>query len=83
MVYLIIDVIHFIVSSILLTMAIRSFLKTRITAMLYLTMGFAFITFGHLFSDIYFIDNVYMDKLYSEIFDIIGLILLIIAVKKS
>ncbi len=81
--YLIIDAVHFIVSFILLTMAIRSFLKTRADAMLYLILGFGSITFGHLFLDIYFIDNIYSNKLYSEIFDIAGLILLILAVKKS
>lgn len=80
---LIVDILRFIVSFILLFMAVHSFLKTRIPAMLYLTIGFAFITFGHLFIDIYFFDNVYQNKIFSELSDILGLIALIIAVKKS
>lgn len=80
---LIVDIVRFIVSFILLFMAARSFLKTRIPAMLYLTVGFAFITFGHLLSDIYFFDNAVQDKIFSELSDIIGLSALIIAVKKS
>lgn len=91
MVNIIIDIIHFIVGFILLYMAIRSYLKTRIPAMLYLVLGFALITFGHLSMDIYFyydkyIHSLYYDRyihsLYSEIFDILGLSALIIAVKK-
>ncbi|WP_456303693.1 DUF7521 family protein [Candidatus Methanoperedens nitratireducens] len=52
---LIIDIIRFTVSFILLVIATRSFLKTRISAMFYLTLGFGLITFGHLLSDIYFL----------------------------
>lgn len=80
---LLVDIVRFIVSFVLLILAARSFLKTRIPAMLYLSIGFAFITFGHLISDIYFFDNAIKDKIYSELSDIIGLIALIIAVKKS
>jgi len=82
MVNIIIDIIHFIVGFILLYMAIRSYLKTRIPAMLYLVLGFALITFGHLTLDIYFYYDRYIHSFYSEIFDIMGLSALIIAVKK-
>jgi hypothetical protein len=82
MVNVIIDIIHFIIGFILLYMAIRSYLKTRIPAILYLVLGFALITFGHLSLDIYFYYNIYINSLYSEIFDILGLSALIIAVKK-
>ncbi len=82
MVNVIIDLIHFIVGFILLYMAIRSYLKTRIPAMLYLVLGFALITFGHLSLDIYFYYDIYINSIYSEIFDILGLSALIIAVKK-
>lgn len=82
MVNIIIDIVHFIVGFILLYMAIRSYLKTRIPAMLYLVLGFALITFGHLSLDIYFYYDLYIHSIYSEIFDILGLSALIIAVKK-
>ncbi len=51
--------------------------------MLYLTTGFALITIGNLFSTIYYVDDVRMDKLLANIFDILGMIALIIAVRKS
>lgn len=81
--YLIVDVIRFIVSFILLATAARAFLKTKSPAMFYLALGFAFITLGHLFSDIYFYNNTELNMLNSEIFDIIGLISLIVAIKKA
>jgi hypothetical protein len=82
MVNIIIDIVHFIVGFTLLYMAVRSYLKTRIPAMLYLVLGFALITFGHLSLDIYFYYNIYINSTYSELFDILGLSALIIAVKK-
>ncbi len=81
MVNVIIDIIHFIVSFILVTISIRSYLKTRLPAMMYLVLGFILISFGHLFADIYFYDDVYINTVLAEIFDILGLIALIIAVK--
>lgn len=83
MVYPILDVIHFILGFILLAMAVRSYFKTRISAMFYLILGFFFLTFGHLFVDIYFFHDLYMNKIFSEVFDILGLLALIIAVKKT
>lgn len=80
---ILVDVIHFIVGSILVIISMRAFLKTRIHAMLYLTIGFTLITVGHLFTDFYYFENVEMDKLLPEIFDILGLIALIIAIHKS
>lgn len=82
MVYAILDIIHFILGFILLFMAFRSYLKTRISAMIYLILGFFFLTFGHLFVDIYFFHDLDMNKIFSEIFDILGLLALIIAVTK-
>ncbi len=74
---------RFFLGLILTTIALQAFLKTRTSNMLYLTTGFALITIGNLFSTIYYVDDVRMDKLLANIFDIIGLIALIIAVKKS
>lgn len=82
MVYVIVDIVHFIVSLILVVISIRSYLKTRLPAILYLVISFVLISFGHLFSDIYFYNNIYINEVLSEIFNIIGLITLIIAVKK-
>lgn len=79
----IIDIIRFGVGSVLIVLALRAYLKTRISAMLFLTLGFTLLTIGHLFADIYFFENIEKGRLLSEIFDILGLIALIIAVKKS
>ncbi len=81
--YFIIDIIRFSIGFILLALAMRAFLKTGLPAMLYLTIGFGLLTIGHLFADIYFFNSADMAKLFSEVFDILGLMALIIAVKKS
>ncbi|KCZ70819.1 hypothetical protein ANME2D_02844 [Candidatus Methanoperedens nitroreducens] len=81
--YFIIDIIRFSIGFILLALAMRAFLKTRLPAMLYLTIGFALLTVGHLLADIYFFNSVDMARLFSEVFDILGLMALIIAIKKS
>ena len=78
-----IGAIRFFVGLILIIIALRAYLKTRTSDMLYLTMGFALITIGNLFSTIYYFDDVRMDKLLANVFDILGLIALIIAVRKS
>jgi uncharacterized membrane protein len=74
---------RFLVGLILIIIAMRAFLKTRTSDMFYLTLGFALITIGNLFSTIYYVDDVRMDKLLANVFDILGLIALIIAVRKS
>ncbi|HEY9205599.1 MAG TPA: hypothetical protein VIO58_06720 [Candidatus Methanoperedens sp.] len=51
--------------------------------MFYLTVGFALITAGNLFSTLYYVEDLRMDKLLSNAFDILGLLALMIAVKKS
>jgi len=81
MVYAIVDIIHFTVSFTLVVISIRSYLKTRLPAILYLVVGFILISFGHLFADIYFYNDAYINNVLSETFDIMGLIALIIAVK--
>ncbi len=74
---------RFFVGLILIVIAMRAFLKTRTSDMLYLTIGFALITIGNIFSTIYYVDDARMDKLLANIFDILGLIALIIAVRES
>lgn len=78
-----VSVIRFLVGITLTIIGLRAFLGTRNSAMIYLTAGFALITVGNLFSTLYYVNDVRMDKLLSNIFDIIGLIALIIAIKKS
>ena len=78
-----IGAVRFFVGLILVIIAVRAFLKTRTSDMLYLTLGFTLITIGNLFSTIYYVDDARMDKLLANVFDILGLIALIIAVRKS
>ncbi len=79
----IINYLRFIVGFILVVIALRAFLKTRTSDMLYLVLGFTLITVGDMFSAIYYINDVRMENLLSNVFDILGLIALIIAVKKG
>jgi len=78
-----ISIVRFVAGLFLTIIAMRAYLRTRITAMLYLTAGFTLITIGDIFSTIYYINDFRMDKLLSNIFEIFGLVALIIAVKKS
>jgi uncharacterized membrane protein len=78
-----IGAVRFFVGLILVIIAMRAYLKTRTSDMFYLTSGFTLITIGNLFSTIYYVDDIRMDKLLANIFDILGLIALIIAVRKS
>ncbi len=82
-IFTITGIVRFLAGFILTIMAFRAFRGTRNSAMLYLTIGFAFITVGNLFSSLYYIEDLRMDKLLSNVFDIIGLITLIIAIIKS
>ncbi len=74
---------RFFVGLVLIIIAMRAFLRARTSDMFYLTTGFTLITIGNLFSTIYYVDDARMDKLLANIFDILGLISLIIAVRKS
>jgi uncharacterized membrane protein len=78
-----IGAVRFFVGLILVIIAMRAYLKTRTSDMFYLTAGFTLITIGNLFSTIYYVDDIRMDKLLANIFDILGLIALIVAVRKS
>jgi hypothetical protein len=78
-----INVIRFITGFILIVISIRAYLKTKYSAMLFLTLGFGLITVGDIFSAVYFANNANLDNLLSDVFDILGLIALIIAVIKS
>ncbi|HWR26269.1 MAG TPA: hypothetical protein VN316_00145 [candidate division Zixibacteria bacterium] len=82
MLEIIFGIIHFILSFVLLFLAVRAYLRTKLPAIFYLTLGFAIITLGHLLFDIYYEDNIEMQR-FDDIFDIMGFIAFIIAVKKS
>jgi hypothetical protein len=81
MISLLINIIRFVVGFILMVIALRAFLKTRTFSMFYLTLGFTLLTFGDAFSAVFYIDNVFIDNLLSDIFDTLGMVTLIIAVK--
>ncbi|HMB45131.1 MAG TPA: hypothetical protein VKL21_04845 [Candidatus Methanoperedens sp.] len=57
-------------------------MKSKATAMLYLTFGFTLMTIGDLASAIYYLEDLHMYKVVSQTFDILGLAALIIAVEK-
>ncbi|PWB56767.1 MAG: hypothetical protein C3F06_00620 [Candidatus Methanoperedenaceae archaeon] len=78
-----IGAVRFFVGLILVIIAMRAYSRTKTSDMFYLTMGFALITIGNLFSTIYYVDDARMDKLLANVFDILGLIALIIAIRKS
>jgi hypothetical protein len=76
-------VIRFLVGISLSIIGLRAFLGTKNPAMLYLTAGFGLITVGNLFSTLYYVEDLRMDRLLSNAFDIIGMVTLMIAVRKS
>ncbi len=80
--YLILHIIHVAVGFILLSMAVRSYLKTRISSMLYFILGFFFLTFSHLIADVYFFNDHLMYTVISEVFETLGLFALLIGVIK-
>ncbi len=57
-------------------------MRTKLSAMFYLTLGFAILAIGHLLFEVYYYNNVEMER-FDEVFDTFTLIAFIIAVKKS
>jgi hypothetical protein len=74
---------RFLLGFVLIVISLRAYSKSRSSAMLFLVLGFSSLTLGDFFSAIYFTNNVYLDNLISDAFDIPGFIALIIAVGKS
>ncbi len=81
MISILVNITRFVVGFILMAMALRAFLKTRTSGMFYLTLGFTLLTLGNAFSAVFYIDNVFIDNLLSDSFDILGMIALIVAVR--
>ncbi len=77
------NAVRFFVGFILMAISFRAFLKSKTSAMLYLTCGFTLIAVGNLSSAIFYIDDLQMYKIVSQTFDIFGLVALIIAVEKA
>ncbi len=55
---IILGVNHFIMSSVLLFIALRAYLRTKLPSILYYFLGFAIIATGHVVIDIFFYNNV-------------------------
>ncbi len=69
--------------SILLAMAVKSFIRNRLSSTFFLLAAFTSITFGNLYADIYFPDSMDTNNIIGDVFNTIGLVALIIAVTKS
>ncbi len=83
MILYLVNFIRLITGLILMLIALRAFLRTRTTSMFYLTIGFSLLTLGDLFSSVFYVNNLYLDNMFSDIFDILGMISLIISVKEN
>ncbi len=79
---IIVSIVHLIVSSVLLFFAVRAYLRTKLVSVFYTMLGFATIVIGHLFFDVFYNNSAELWRL-DEIFDDIGFIMFIIALKKS
>ncbi len=79
---IIVSAVHVIVSSILLFFAVRAYLRTKLPSVFYSMLGFAIIVMGYLVFDLVYFNNNELKRL-DEVFDDIGFIMLIIALKKS
>ena len=79
---IILSIIHFIVSSVLLFIALRAYLRTKLPSILYYFLGFAIIAVGHILIDVFFYNNIEMWR-FDEIFDLLGFTAFILALKKS
>ncbi len=78
-----VNVARFMMAIILAGIAMRAFLRTRSPAMFYITFGFTLMSVGNIFSAIYYLDNARMNDLLSDSFDILGMVALMVALKKG
>ena len=78
----ILSIVHFTLGSILVFFAAKAYLRTKHSSIFYSMLGFAIIAIGHLLFDILYFYNTEMWRI-DEIFDDVGFIMLIIALKKS
>jgi len=82
---IIITTIHVFVGLILVFYAAKAYKKTKYPPMLLLVAGFSVLILGEtVIEDVfYFLQNNFLQELLAESFEIVGFIILILAVKKS
>lgn len=80
-----ITAVHLIIGFILVFYAAKAYKKTKYPPMLLLVAGFTVLVLGETVVEdaLYFIGNKFVQETIAEAFEIIGFIILIIAVKKS
>lgn len=81
----IVTAVHVTVGFILVYFAAKAYRKTRYPPMLYLVIGFTILILGEtVIEDLfYFLENNVLEGLIAESFEIVGFVVLILAVKKS
>jgi hypothetical protein len=81
----IITAIHVTVGFVLVYFAAKAYRKTKYPPMLYLVIGFTILVLGEtVIEDLfYFLQNNFLEELVAECFEIVGFVVLILAVKKS
>jgi hypothetical protein len=80
-----ITAIHVVVGFVLVFFAAKAYKKTKYPPMLYLIIGFSLLVLGETVIDdlLYFLQNNFLEELIAESFEIVGFVVLILAVKKS
>jgi hypothetical protein len=73
------------VGFVLVYFAAKAYRKTKYPPMLYLVIGFTILVLGEtVIEDLfYFLQNNFLEELVAECFEIVGFVVLILAVKKS
>lgn len=79
----ILGITHFILSFILLFFVVRAYLRERHTAIFYLALAFSLLAIGDFLFEIYYRYNKMEAWSIDKVFDILALIVFIIAVKKA
>jgi hypothetical protein len=81
----VITAIHVAVGFVLVYFAAKAYRKTKYPPMLYLVIGFTILVLGEtVIEDLfYFLQNNFLEELVAECFEIVGFVVLILAVKKS
>lgn len=82
---IIITTVHLVIGFVLVFYAARAYKKTKYPAMMYLVAGFSVLVLGEtVIEDFFsFLNNNYLQALIAESFEIVGFLILILAVKKS
>jgi len=81
--YIIISFIHFILSFFLLFIVVRAYLREKHPALFYLALAFSMLAIGDVLFELYFHFNKMEVWWIDKVFDILALIVFILAVKKA